>query len=409
MEFGFTGEQEKLRKEVRDFFMDELPEDCVAHVSAVNEELQSFWMQLQKKAGKKGYLTPGWSKEYGGLGLSSVEQGIVDEEQSYAGVTWPSSLALRLCGPGLIMFGTEEQKKKYLPAITRGDEVWFEAFTEPEAGSDEANMQTRAVPDGDDYIINGQKTFISGGFKPDWLYTEVRTEDTTPKHRGLSLFMIPADSPGVTLRPLPTMGFGLQNEIFFDDVRVPKANLLGQLNRGFYHAMEVFTFERSGTGGPAGAKRSLREFVQYCKEEKRNGKPLFDDPEVREKLAQVAVETEMRWLIGWHAQWWHGERERLGSKPYEFSGFFNKIFSLKHAEVMSDIMGTYGQLKKTSKRAKTVGRSVDVEGRWRSVRSLHPAGTFEVNKIVLAGRGLGLPRIPAKFNKEIAAALQERS
>ena len=219
--------------------------------------------------------------------------------------------------------------------------------------------------------------------------------------------MIPADTPGVTIRPLPTMGFGIQNEIFFDDVRVPKKNMLGQLNRGFYHAMEVFTFERSGTAGAAGAKRSLREFVQFCKEEKRNGKPLFDDPQVREKLTQMAVENEVRWLIGWHAQWWHGQREKLGPKPYDLSGFFMKKYTTKHAEVMSDIMGTYGQLKKGSKRTKNVGRSVDVEGSWQTARSLHAAGTFEVNKIVLAGRGLGLPRVPAKFNKEITAALQE--
>ena len=407
MEFGFTEEQEKLRKEVRDFFSNEVPEDCVPHVSPLREELQSFWMQLQKKAAEKAYLTPGWPKEYGGLGLSSIEQGVVEEEQAYAGVMWPSALALRLMGPGLILFGTDEQKKEFIPAITRGEQVWFEAFTEPEAGSDEANQQTRAVEDGDDYIINGQKVFISGAYKPDWLYTEVRTADTVPKHRGLSLFMIPADAPGITIRPLPTMGFGLQNEIFFDDVRVSKKNLLGALNRGFYHAMEVFTFERSGTGGPAGAKRSLQEFVHFCKEEKRNGKPLFQDSEVRQKLAQMAVENEVRWLIGWHAQWWQEERERLGPKPYDLSGFFMKKYTTKHAQVLSEIMGTFGQLKKGSKWVKKVARTVDVEGRWQVARSLHAAGTWEVNKIVLAGRGLGLPRIPAKFNKQITEALQE--
>jgi len=408
MEFGFTKEQDKLRKEMHDFFTGELPEDCTPHISPVREELQSFWRQLQKKAGEKGYLSPGWPKEYGGLGLSSIEQGVVEEEQAFAGVAWPASLALRLLGPGLIMFGTEEQKKEYIPAIARGEQIWFEAFTEPEAGTDEANQQTRAVDDGDAYIVNGQKIFISGAYKPDWLYTEVRTADVVPKHRGLSLLMIRADSTGITIRPLPTMGFGIQNQIFFDDVRVPKKNMLGQLNRGFYHAMEVFTFERSGTGGPAGAKRSVQEFVQFCKDTKRNGKPLFDDPVIRQKVAQMAVESEVRWLIGWHAQWWQGERERLGSKPYDLSGFFMKKYTTKHAEVMSDIIGTYGQLKKGSKYTKKTGRTGDVEGRWQSARSLHAAGTWEVNKIVLAGRGLGLPRIPAKFNKDINDALQDR-
>jgi len=407
MEFGFTEEQKKLRKEISDFYANELPEDYVPNVAPVSEELQSFYRQLQKKAGEKGHLTPGWSAEYGGKGWGSIDQGIALEEQGVAGIVWPGDLAYRFLGPGLLMFGTEEQKKKFLPAIARGEQVWFEAFTEPEAGTDEANQRTWAIEDGDDYIVNGQKTFISGGYKPDWLVTEVRTADTTPKHRGLSLLMIPADSPGITIRPLLTMGFGLQNDIFYDNVRVPKKNMLGQLNRGFYHVMEIFDFERAGTQAPARTKRNLEEFVQYCKEEKRNGRTLFDDPEVREKLTWMAVECEVWRLISWHAQWWHAERKRLGPKPYDLSGFFSKKLPTRHAETMAGIMGTYGQLKKGSKHAKVVGRSVDVERAWQSVRSLHAAGTWEVNKIVLATRGLGLPRIPAKFNKEIMAALQE--
>lgn len=408
MEFGFIEEQEKLRKELRDFYVNELPEDYAPHITPVSEELQSFYRQLQKKAGEKGYLTPGWPAEYGGKDLGSIEQGIAAEEQGSVGIVWPGALSYRFLGPGLVMFGTEEQKKEFLPAIARGEQVWFEAFTEPEAGSDEANQQTWAVEDGDDYIVNGQKTFISGGYKPDWLVTEVRTAATTPKHRGLSLLMIKADSPGITIRPLPTMGFGMQNDIFYDDVRVPKKNMLGQLNRGFYHVMQIFDFERAGTEAPAHAKQALEEFVQFCKEEQRNGQPLFNDPEVREELAWMAIECEVWRLFAWHAQWWHGERKRLGPKPYDLSGFFSKKFPTRHAEMRSEIMGTYGQIKKGSKHAKVVGPSVDVERAWQSVRSLHAQGTLEINKLVLATRGLGLPRIPAKFNKEIMSALQER-
>jgi alkylation response protein AidB-like acyl-CoA dehydrogenase len=408
MDFGFTEEQQKLRKEINDFYTNELPEDHTPHTTPVSEELQSFFRQLQKKAGEKGYLTPGWSAEYGGKGWGSIEQGIAAEEQGIAGVTWPAELSYRFLGPGLIMFGTEEQKKEFLPAIARGEQVWFEAFTEPEAGSDEANQQTRAVEDGDDYIVNGQKTYISGGYKPDWLVTEVRTADTTPKHRGLSLLMIPADSPGITIRPLVTMGFGMQNDIFYNDVRVPKKNMLGQLNRGFYHVMQIFDFERSGTQAPARAKQALKDFVQFCKEELRNGKPLIEEPEVRDQLAWMAIECEVWRLIAWHSQWWHGERERLGPKPYDLSGFFSKKIPTQHAETRSEIMGTYGQIRKGSKHAKAVGPSVDVERAWRNIRSLHAAGTLEINKLVLATRGLGLPRIPAKFNNEIMSALQEK-
>lgn len=404
MEFGFTEEQEKLRKEVHDFYSDELPEDYASHIPTMNEELQSFSMQLQRKVGSKGYLTPGWPEEYGGLGLSEIEQGVVEEEQARAGLSWPNLIGYALAGPALVLFGTDEQKKKFIPPITRGDVVWFEAFTEPEAGTDEANQQTRAVADGDDYVLNGQKIFISGVYKPDYLYTEARTADVTPKHRGLSLFLIPADLPGISYQPLPTMMGGGQNQIFFDDVRVPKEYLLGELNRGFYHAMATFEFERSGTGGPAGARRTLEELVQFCKEEKRNGKPLIEDPDVREMLAQMAIETEVYKLISWQTVWWFSQRERLGPKPFDLSGYYSKVFGTRHAEKMIRILGLYGQLRTGSKWAKFAGR---LERSWQAARSMHAAGTWEVNKIVLAGRGLGLPRIPAKFNKQITEALQE--
>jgi alkylation response protein AidB-like acyl-CoA dehydrogenase len=171
MDFGFDEEQEKLRKEVHDFYSSELPEDFSPYVDAVNEELQSFYLQLQRKAGEKGYLTGGWPKEYGGLGLGSISQGVINEVEQQFGTWWPNNIGLSLAGPGTIIFGTDEQKKWAIPPITRGEVVWFEAFTEPDAGSDEANQQTRAVEDGDDFILNGQKTFISGGYKPDWLFT----------------------------------------------------------------------------------------------------------------------------------------------------------------------------------------------------------------------------------------------
>jgi alkylation response protein AidB-like acyl-CoA dehydrogenase len=192
------------------------------------------------------------------------------------------------------------------------------------------------------------------------------------------------------------MGFGTQNEIFFDDVRVPKEYLLGELNRGFYHAMAVFQFERSGTGVPATAKANLQEFIQFCKEEKRNGKPLIEDPEVREAIARMVVEVEVWRLSAWMAVWWFGQREKLGPQPYDLTGIFTKTFNTRHAKVMMDILGNYGQLKHGSKWCKLAGC---VERRWQRARSLHAGGTIEVYKIVLAQRGLGLPRAPRPVPK----------
>ncbi|MFC1864428.1 acyl-CoA dehydrogenase family protein [Chloroflexota bacterium] len=389
MEFGFSEEQERLRKEFREFCLNELPEDYVPGGSAFTEKEQSFWKELQKKAGKKGYLTPGWPKEYGGMGMGAVEQGIVAEETAYLGMMWPSSSGLRIGGPAVGIVGTEEQKKRFLPPLAQGEAIWNQAFTEPEAGSDEANVQLRAVADGDDFVLNGQKIFISHIYKPDYLYTLTRTADVVPKHRGMSLFLVPGDTPGLTFRPLPTMGFGTQNEVFFDDVRVPKENLLGQLNRGFYHAMQAFQFERAGTGRAAGVRRDFDNFVQFCKEEEQNGKPLIENPRIRQKLAQMATELEVFRISGWLAQWWFGQRERLGSRPYDLTGFYWKTYSDGHAKWMMDILGLYGQLRTGSKWAKLAGR---IERKWQSARSHHGGGTIEIYKIVLAQRGLGMPR-----------------
>lgn len=402
MEFGFTEEQEKLRKEIRDFFIKELPADYRSSFIATKAQL-SFGMELQKKAGKKGYLAPGWSKESGGLGLSDMEQGIVMEETGYWGASWPSTMGLRICGPPLHLFGTEEQKKKFLPPIARGEAIWYQAFTEPEAGSDEANIQLRAVEDGDDYILNGQKTFITAPAPADYLYTLIRTQDVKPKHRGISLFLVPARAPGISYHPLLTMGV-FTVEIFFDDVRISKDNLLGELNRGFYHAMATFMFERSGTGAAAGTRRSLEEFVRFCKETKRNGKPLIEDPQVRDTVAQMVVEAEINRLCGWHGQWFFSQREKLGPQPYNLGSLYAKTYSPPRSEAMMNIFGLYGQLQRGSEWVKYEGR---VERGWQALRSTHPAGTLEINKVIIAERGLGLPRIPSKLREVIGEAVKE--
>jgi 3-oxocholest-4-en-26-oyl-CoA dehydrogenase alpha subunit len=393
VEFGFTEEQNKLRDEIRQFFLKELPQDFTPNGNpnlAMDKKQQSFWRDLEKKAGEKGYLTPGWPKEYGGLGLSDIEQGIVNEERGYAGVKyWPNSVGLEICGPSLLLFGTDKQKEEHIPPLVRGEVIWFEAFTEPEAGSDEANIQLRAVENGEDFIFNGQKTFISGNFKPDFLFTEARTREITPKHKGLSLFLIPANTAGVTYRPLPTFGFGTQNEIFFDNVRVPKRYLLGEINRGFYHAMAAFEYERSNTSRAAFSIRLFKDFVTFCKETKINGKPLIDDVKVRETLAKISVELEVWRLASWHTSWRFSQREKLGQLDFDLSGYFWKTLEPKHSKMMMDILGTYGQLREGSKWAQLAG---SIERKWEQTRSLHEGGTFEVIKIVLAQRSLGLPK-----------------
>ncbi len=199
MDFGFTEKQEKLRKDVREFFLKEIPADFEPGVETMfsqTKDQTDFWMQLQKKAGKKGYLTPGWSKETGGLGFSPTEQGIVEEEWGYTGGRWPNFSGLHIAGPAVQIFGTEEQKKKFLPGIANGTAIWNQAFTEPEAGSDEANQKLRAVQEGDYYILNGQKTFITTFTKPDYLYTLARTADSETEASGHQPLPCPRRYPG---------------------------------------------------------------------------------------------------------------------------------------------------------------------------------------------------------------------
>ena len=404
MEFRFNKEQEELRQEVHDFFVNELPEDYDpgARVTG-DEEGTRFFMELQKKVVDRGWLTAGWPKKYGGLGFTSIEQGVISEEMGYwIRSLWPSQGGFWLAGPVILAVGTEEQKGKFVPPIARGDWIVLEAFTEPNAGSDEANCQLRAIPDGDDYILNGQKTFITGWVKPDWLYTLARTAETTPKHRGLSIFMVPGDAPGISYRPLPTMGGSMQNEIFYDNVRVPKENLIGEINRGFYAAMATFEFERASISQEA--RRGMVELVDFYRKEKRNGKPLIKDPEVRKMLARRAMQQQVMWLSGWHASWRRTRWEKLGPQTYDLTMFLRKDSAPDEAEAIMDTLGLYSQLKPGSKYSKYNGV---VQRLWEASRVIHPAGSPEILKVVIANRGLGLPRIPRKFNTVINEALSE--
>ena len=406
MEFGFSEEQKKLMAEMREFCVNELPEDYDPEYTGrfQETETQAFWKQFHLKGVEKGWPTAGWPKKYGGMGFSATEQAAISSEMSYWGARWGGIMAMTLVAPTVLTSGTDEQKEKWIPPIARGEITAFECFTEPDAGSDEANVQLRAVPDGDEYVLNGQKTFISGGTKPDWLYTLCKTADVTPKHRGLSIFMVPGDAPGISYRPLPTMGGTQQNEIFYDNVRVPKENLLGELNRGFYLAMTTFEFERAAGGG-LGARRSMEKIMEYARQEKRNGKPLYKDSKAREMLARMAIQKHLEFLFGWYTAWHRSQREKLGPQRYNSGTLWHRLWQVSDAEKMGRVFGMYTQLKQKSKYAKYNGRP----GRtWEYMHAIHAAGSPEIRRVVIADRGLGLPRIPRQFNVQINEALKQR-
>jgi alkylation response protein AidB-like acyl-CoA dehydrogenase len=400
MEFGYTERQEEIRKDIREFFENELPSDYLEFAVPQGEALEKWHDEFQKKAFKKGYPTAGWPKKYGGLGYSGMEQGIVAEEAANWRVGWGWVNEIPLIGPTIGAIGTDEQKARFMPPIIRGETAGFQAYTEPNAGSDEANMELKAVRDGNDWILNGQKTFISGAVKPTWLFTLARTAEAIPKHRGITLFMVDGNSPGVTYRPLETLAGSRQNEILYDNVRVANENVIGEVNRGFYAAMATFEFERAAV--VPDARHGMRRIAEFFREQKKNGQTAIKDPKVRTYLAKAAIQQQLRYLVTWYAVWRSANREKLGPAKYDLNAFLEKSWRPEGANTMMNIADMYGQLKAPSKHAKSDGsRGLAME----SSRMLHPAGTPEILMVVLGNRGLGLPRIPRKFNAQIAAEL----
>ncbi|HWQ27478.1 MAG TPA: acyl-CoA dehydrogenase family protein, partial [Dehalococcoidia bacterium] len=233
MDFRDTPEEAAFRKEVCEFLDRELPDalrnfDPREDPGALREGLREW----RKKLAARGWIAPAWPKEYGGAGLTVMQQFIMNEEFAEHRAPQVGGMGVSMVGPTLIVHGNEEQKKEHLPRILSGEVQWCQGFSEPGAGSDLASLQTRAVRDGDDYIINGQKIWTSGAHMADWMFMLARTDPDAPKHKGISYFLVDMKSPGITVRPLVNMaGSAAFNEVFFDNVRVPARNRVGEENR----------------------------------------------------------------------------------------------------------------------------------------------------------------------------------
>jgi hypothetical protein len=237
MQFSFTPEQDVFRSEVRAFLSTALPPNWEGADNAIDDESVEAGRQFLKKLAPKKWIAPAWPVEFGGLGMSLWDQVVFNEEMGYARAPIINTAAVGYLGPTIILYGTDEQKKQHLPGITNGDVIWCQGYSEPNSGSDLASLQTRAVQDGDDFVINGQKIWTSQAHYADWMFLIARTDPDAPKHRGISYFLLDMKTPGITVRPLINMASGEGfNEVFFENVRVPRSGLLGELNRGWYIA-----------------------------------------------------------------------------------------------------------------------------------------------------------------------------
>jgi alkylation response protein AidB-like acyl-CoA dehydrogenase len=289
-----------------------------------------------------------------------------------------------------MLYGTEEQKKMHLPGIASGEIMWCQGYSEPNSGSDLASLQTSAVEDGDDFVINGQKIWTSGAQHSQWIFMLARTDPAVPKHKGISYFLVDMNTPGITVQPLIDMSGGHHfNQVFFDQVRVPRSGLLGEKNRGWYMATTTLSFERAGVENPMRAKRILESLVEYAKQTTRNGKPLSKDPLIRQKIAQMAVEIDVARAIAYRVATAINNKQVPGPESPGLKVFASELFQ-RLSQIGLELLGLYGQLKPGSKWAPLKGQ---IENLYlTSISRTIAAGTSEIQRNIIAERGLGLPR-----------------
>lgn len=388
MDFCITKQQEEFREEISEFLKKELKQGLWK--STIDAWIMAYDPEFTKRVAAKGWIGLTWPKEYGGQGRSAIDRLILTEEMLRYGA--PAAchwFADRQIGGSILKYGTEQQKRDLLPQIIKGEMYVGLGMSEPEAGSDLASLKTQAIKQDDYYIVNGQKTWTSGGTYMNYLYLLARTDPNVPKHRGLSEFIIPKDLSGITTRPIHDItGNEAWNETFFENVKVPKDYLIGKENDGWRQVMEQLAFERSGMERLMANYPVFEGIVQFAKETKPNGKPLYQDPSIRQKLVRLKVEFEIGRLFMYRV----GMVIDQGRSP-EWEASMSKVYSTtfeqRLATVALEILGLYGQLAPESKWAKLDGLAYHsyLSSKGYSLQ----AGTTEVLKNILAIRKLGLP------------------
>ncbi|MGI8925261.1 MAG: acyl-CoA dehydrogenase family protein [Tepidiformaceae bacterium] len=387
MEFKFTAEHEALRSEVRAFLRESIP----AGPGPSRPTSQEDWpqqMAFLKKLAARSWVAPAWPEQYGGLGWSHISQMIFSEELSYAGAPDAGRVFnVGMIGPTLILHGSEAQKREHLPRITAGDTVWCQGYSEPGAGSDLASLQTRAVRDGDDYVVNGQKIWTTGAHHADWCFLLVRTNPEAPKHKGISFLLADMQSAGISVRPIVNLaGYHEFNEVFFEDVRVPIANRVGEENNGWYVAMTLLDFERSNVASIAANQRTLELLAGYLREQKPGS--AYRDI-LRHRLADLWTANETGRLLSYRTAWM---QESGLVANYEASVI--KVFATELAQRITNfgvnLLGPRGALEPDSGGVLYAG--ILEKGHLSNVSPTIYSGSSEIQRNIIATRGLGLPR-----------------
>ncbi|MBT3311085.1 MAG: acyl-CoA dehydrogenase [Desulfobacterales bacterium] len=394
MDYSFTPEEDAFRKEISDFLDKELPSEWFEKFRYTYwEEDDESWeitKSWNKKLGEKGYLGVGLPKEYGGLGGSHFHHVVFEEELYSRGrtPTWiEKNITVDWISPTLLEVGTEEQKEKFVKPAAKGDLVFCLGYSEPDSGSDLASMTTSAVEDGDEFIINGQKTWTTMAHRADYIWLAARTDPDAPPHKGITIFLIDMKTPGITVRPIINMLHSHSyNEVFFDNCRVPKSAIINQKNMGWYVMMVALNHERGGVNFPSHMKQLLGELVQYCKTIKRDGKYLSEDSVIRKKLAKLAVEIEVTTLLNYRTTCLQHKGKKITHEGSLAKILCNDMWT-KLAQISTEILGPFVLLDRFSRRAPIHG---DMARYFLNAASMGVGGgATEIQRNVVAQMGLG--------------------
>jgi alkylation response protein AidB-like acyl-CoA dehydrogenase len=392
MDFRWSAEDEAFREEVRSWLKEHLVGEYAALGSGGGPADETGWdvrLEWEKQLGEAGWIGLGWPKAYGGKEASITQQLIFNEE--YAKANAPARVSFfgeGLLGPTLIAFGSEEQKQRFLPGILRCEELWCQGFSEPDAGSDLANVKTRAILDGDEWVVNGQKVWTTLAHHSDWIFAVCRTDPEAPKHKGLSFILLPMDQPGIEVKPLKQLtGSAEFNEVFFTDARTSADLVVGNINEGWTVAMGTLGFER-GTAFLAQQLHFQHECEQVVEYAKKHG--LSGDPIVRQKLADAWIGVQIMKYNGFRSI---TKMLATGSPPPEAS--ISKLYwSHWHrhlGELEMELMGPWSEV--------LAGPNYELE-EFEASFLLSRAetiytGSTEIQKNIIGERVLGLPREPA--------------
>ncbi|MCP4750761.1 MAG: acyl-CoA dehydrogenase [Proteobacteria bacterium] len=400
MDFSLTEKEQALKKEFEEFFEAEMKNAPPEYSSGLEgtygtEEGFQFHKYMAGKLGEKGWISLAWPKEYGGMEATMMEQMIFGEVKGRYGAPGVDGFAVGMFAPTLMVGANDEQKARLLPPIAKGEAFYCQGWSEPDAGSDLASLTTLAIKDGDEYVINGQKTWTTGGHKADYMFMLARTDPDSKRGKGLSVFHLSMHLPGIEVRPLLYMdGNHVYNEVFFKDVRVPATDLIGVEGEGWGLTRQTMNFERSGSGSFAGVKKGIERLVEYTKATKRNGQLISKDPNARRKIAQLFIGSEVGQTLGWKTAWLQ-KKDDMAAVVAAASG--GKLFATELAQRMAnyatEIMGPYGQLE-VSKWAPLEGSMVELY-QFCMGQNIY-AGSNEIQRNLIAWVGLGLPRLKFK-------------